>query len=130
MTPPRSRSWAPTMFPVLFVMWFALGAIGLEGVTPRGNEGVAEVPNPSRVYNPVSAGEPLPKGFHQLLSRDEIRPIYAPRFLTAAEEPYPDDTLVLGVALGDEAHAYPVDVLNWREIVVDELAGTPILSTW
>lgn len=131
MTVPRRWPLGPTLLPVFFIIWFALGAIGIDGVVrPSGNEGVVKVPDPSTVYDPVSAGESLPAGFIQLLARDEIPPIYAPRFVPASSDPYPDDTLVLGVALENEAHAYPIDVLNWREIVVDEVGGMPILSTW
>jgi len=37
---------------------------------------------------------------------------------------------VLGVAIGGEARAYPVTVLNCHEIVNDTLAGTPIAVTY
>lgn len=38
--------------------------------------------------------------------------------------------LVIGVALGGEAMAYPIQILNWHEVVNDTLAGVPILVTW
>lgn len=41
-----------------------------------------------------------------------------------------DEELVLGVALGGHARAYPVAVLAFREMVNDELAGIPTLVTW
>jgi hypothetical protein len=68
--------------------------------------------------------------WNQLLSRDGIAPIYEPEFVPASESGYKDDELVLGVAINGEARAYPVGVLNGREMVNDELAGTPILVTW
>jgi len=37
---------------------------------------------------------------------------------------------VMGAAVGDEAKAYPVSVLRFREMVNDELSGLPILVTW
>ncbi len=37
---------------------------------------------------------------------------------------------MLGVALDGEAKAYPISVLNSREMVNDELAEIPILATW
>ncbi len=98
---------------------------------PRGNEGVAQgIPNPDRVYDPVETGKRLPDGFHQILGRDDIRPIYAPRFVSAHAAGHEDGTLVLGVALNGEAHAYPINVLNWREMIIDEVGGVPILATW
>lgn len=36
----------------------------------------------------------------------------------------------MSVAIGAEAKAYPVGLLNSREMVTDELGGTPILVTW
>jgi hypothetical protein len=66
----------------------------------------------------------------QLLSRDAIRPIYDPEFVPADQAGYADDELVMGVAIDGEAKAYPVGPLNSREMVNDELGGTPILVTW
>lgn len=67
---------------------------------------------------------------HQMLPIDGIRPIYEPEFRSAAEAPLQDDELVLGVALGENAKAYPITVLRFREMVNDELAGIPTLVTW
>jgi hypothetical protein len=66
----------------------------------------------------------------QLLSRDAILPIYEPEFVPADQAGYADDELVMGVAIAGEAKAYPVGLLNSREMVNDELGGTPILVTW
>ena len=80
-------------------------------------------------------GQPLPVEdplyeWNQLLSRDSIRPIYDPEFVSADEANYSDDELVMGVEIDGQAKAYPVSVLNSREMVNDELAGKPILVTW
>lgn len=97
---------------------------------PSGNEGAPiDVPNPATVYDPVD-DEPLPDGFRQSLPRDGIAPIYEPRFVPAEDAGYPDDALVLGVEIGGESHAYPINVLNWREMVIDRVGGVPILATW
>lgn len=85
---------------------------------------------PRDVYNPVTAGEPLPDGFRQLLPRDGIQPIYEPRFTSASGVDWPGATQVIGVAAGDEAKAYPVSFLNRHEMVDDFIAGDPILVTW
>ena len=66
----------------------------------------------------------------QLLRRDAIRPIYDPEFVPADQAGYSDDELVMGVAIDGEAKAYPVGLLNSREMVNDELGRTPILVTW
>jgi hypothetical protein len=65
-----------------------------------------------------------------LLPPDGIRPVYNPEFVPAAEAPLDDEELVIGVSLEDEAKAYPITVLRFREMVNDELAGWPILVTW
>lgn len=65
-----------------------------------------------------------------LIPRDGIRPIYNPEFATAEEATYFEDELVIGVEINGEAKAYPITLLNSREMVNDELGGTPILITW
>ena len=116
----------------------ALGAVALLAVTVwafTGNQRpTAGIPNvrvdPSGVYNPVLAGERLPDGFRQLLPRDAITPVYEPNFVSAGQITWPDEAQVIGVAMGDEAKAYPVSFLNGREMVVDEIDNIPILVTW
>ena len=85
---------------------------------------------PGDVYNPVTAGERLPDGFRQVLPRDAIAPVYDPEFVAGSGIGWPGDTLVIGVAADTEAKAYPVSFLNGREMVVDSIAGIPILVTW
>ena len=68
--------------------------------------------------------------FPRLLGLDSIAPVYDPEFATAADSPLKEDELVLGVAIDGEAKAYPVTVLRTREMVIDDLAGIPILVTW
>ncbi len=86
--------------------------------------------DPGSAYNPVAAGEPLPDGFRQLLPRDAIMPVYEPRFVEAARALWSDDTEVIGVEIDGETKAYPVRFLSGRELVVDDLAGIPILVSW
>lgn len=79
-------------------------------------------------YNRMAdAGE---NGFPGVIPFDGILPIYEPMFVAAYEAMFQDDELVMGVAIGDEAKAYPVTVLHFREMVNDELAGIPILVSW
>lgn len=43
---------------------------------------------------------------------------------------WPPDELVIGVVINQEAHAYPVRLLNLHEIVNDVVGGQPIAVTW
>lgn len=68
--------------------------------------------------------------FPQMLPFNGIMPVYEPEFAPAENAPLVDEELVIGIALEGEAKAYPISVLRIREMVNDELAGTPILTTW
>lgn len=68
--------------------------------------------------------------YSQLLSRDAIRPIYNPGFVSADRADYRAEELGMGVVIEGEAKAYRVELLNSREMVNDELAGIPILVTF
>ena len=92
--------------------------------------GQVVVPDPGDVYDPVRAGEPLPEGYRQLLGRDMIHPVYDPNFVHAGEVDWPDNTDVIGVAGVEEAKAYPVSHLSFREMVIDDIEGIPILVSW
>jgi hypothetical protein len=86
--------------------------------------------SPVSRYDPVLAGEPLPDGYRPLLPRDAIMPVYQPSFVRAHDVPWDPEVLVIGVVIDEEARAYPVSYLNHREMVIDRLAGIPILVTW
>ena len=58
-------------------------------------------------------------------------PIYDPEFWPDTQnEAWDDGTLVIGLAIDGEVKAYPVGFLNRREMVVDSIAGIPVLVTW
>ncbi len=63
--------------------------------------------------------------------RDGIKAVDEPGFVPpeAATWVAPDN-LVLGLALGEVAHAYPVHVLEFHQIVNDALGGEPVLVTY
>ena len=80
---------------------------------------------------PTIIPSPTPQyRYAQLLDRDDIKPIYNPEFASADQVKLSDDDIVLGVVIDGEAKAYPIRVLNYTEMVNDELAGIPILATW
>lgn len=63
--------------------------------------------------------------------KDGIPSLTEPEFISPDQAEYlrPGDR-VIGVAMGGEARAYPVSILNWHEAVNDRLAGSAILVTW
>ena len=124
-TPERKRQLGIVAVALLALSVFAFWPVGDPVQTTAG-----ERVDPLSAYNPVLAGESLPADFRQILPRDAIRPVYDPTFAPADEVGWPDSTDVIGVEINGEAKAYPVDHLNGRELVVDQLGGEPILVSW
>lgn len=116
------------------------GTTTTEEVEPSGDEsGEDTTSSPSEetsqsavgpLYDPVVAGEPTPPGYRPILERDTIAPVYEPEFVAADAVDWTPSSLVLGVALEGEAKAYPITHLNFREMVIDELADQPIVVSW
>lgn len=131
--PRRSESIGPGLVIVIvagiaLLVWFLTS----QGGSPRPDAvvGLGALADASATYDPVKAGEQTPKGFRQLLARDRIAPIYDPTFVSAQATEWPDDALIIGIELDGEARAYPVSHLNSREMVIDSIAGIPVLVTW
>ena len=62
---------------------------------------------------------------------DDIPAINEPNFLPVGEIDFLVDTnLVLGIKVNDEIKAYPLAILNWHEIVNDEIGGLPVALTY
>ncbi len=61
-----------------------------------------------------------------------LPPIKDPPVVSAQRADLSDNELVLGIAIGDQARAYPINQLTGprREIINDQLAGTAIAATW
>ncbi len=114
---------------VSFVALLAVSPAGQEQ-RPEATASLGPLPNPDDVYDPVRAGDPLPVGFRQLLPRDAIFPVYEPTFVSAEQAGWAEDSLVIGLDLNDQSRAYPVGFLNRREMVIDSVAGIPVLVTW
>jgi hypothetical protein len=63
--------------------------------------------------------------------KDGIRSVDAPRYAAPAEAGWAGpDTEVLGVALGGDAHAFPVRMIEFHQIVNDSLGGVPVAVTY
>jgi len=63
--------------------------------------------------------------------RDGIPAINEPKFIAANQASFlKDNDRILGLALGNEIKAYPVNIMNWHEIVNDKTAGKNIAITF
>lgn len=62
--------------------------------------------------------------------RDGIPALDRPRFLAANRATLDDAERVLGLVVADEARAYPVNILNYHEIVNDRIGDVPVVITW
>ncbi|MCA9509981.1 MAG: DUF3179 domain-containing protein [Myxococcales bacterium] len=63
--------------------------------------------------------------------RDAIRAVDAPGFASADDAKWvAPDTVVVGLALGGEARAYPVHLLEYHQVVNDVVAGTPVVVSY
>ena len=63
--------------------------------------------------------------------RDVIEPIYNPGYGVAGDLPWLGDSdLVIGYLSKESAYAYPVKVLNFRELVNDVIDGQPVLVSY
>ena len=121
--------WTAAAAAILFAVVFF--ASGPAPPRPEATAGLGVLADPGLTYDPVRAGETLPSGFRQVLPRDAILPIYDPAFRTdVGNDAWSDDMLVIGIAFDGDAKAYPVSFLNRREMVVDSIAGIPVLVTW
>lgn len=86
--------------------------------------------DPASVPDPTTDGSELPRGYRLAFPRDAIAPVYDPEFVQANDIDWTDDSLVIGLEIDGQSKAYPVSFLNRREMVIDRLAGIPILVTW
>jgi hypothetical protein len=81
---------------------------------------------------PNTSGDPdwlIPKNevFDGGPGKDGIPALTSPNMVSAQSVTYlTDDDLVLGYKLGDDVRAYPHDILDWHEIINDEVDGNPI----
>ncbi len=93
----------------------AVAALVFVILVPRTQAGSADVP---------------PPGVQMLLPRGSIPAVFEPRFVPADRAGLPDSAWILGVALGGEARAYSLNLLNGHEVVNDSVGGRPIAAVW
>jgi Protein of unknown function (DUF3179) len=79
-------------------------------------------PDPLVDPDDLQSGGPPPDG---------IPAIDEPRFLPPDQVDFPDDTEpVMALQVGDDARAYPMQIMTWHEIVNDTVDGIPVAATY
>lgn len=74
---------------------------------------------------------PREKVFEGGPPKDGIRALTTPRFIPVSRADYLDDEdLVIGLPAGRQPRAYPHAILNWHEIVNDQLNDQPVSLTY
>ena len=88
----------------------------------------------SRLVQVVNASSNEVKDFRivTVLPRDGIRAIRNPDFVTAAEASkwMRSREQVIGLDIGGDVKAYPINILSSHEIVNDVVGGTALAVTW
>lgn len=111
---PAGRGWALRCA----CLALAVAAVGLAAAQNRNGFDLAgALVDPSQI---LRGGPP----------RDGIPAIDNPVFVPADEAGLSEGDRVIGVAIGGDARAYPVRILNWHEIVNDTVGGRPVAVTF
>jgi hypothetical protein len=111
-----------TQWLIAILTALAVGAIALYVTRPQ-----------TPVMPPVASAGPDSldsSEIQTILPVDAIRAIDHPTFLPADKSGMRQNLNVIGVALGGEAHAFPIAYMSRIEIVNDRLGGTNIAVTW
>ena len=104
------------------------------GPVPDVDLSVADVPLEQVVFDTFDGSfVPLSEADNSVIERlrDAIAPVYQPAYGGADELPWLEgQDLVLGYEAGGQAYAYPLQILNLRELVNDTIDGLPVLVTY
>lgn len=121
----RSRVMLAILLVCGFAVCLAVGAQFISYLSDRNDLGLGE--------HPTSIGR-AEGSFGAIRALPAQTPILNFRIKPASEigNRLQDDDLVIGVRLGGDARAYPVNMLTGpqREILNDTLNGQPIAATW
>lgn len=107
---------------LLALLGLVVGVAGADAPPPRDSLNDFSLTNLSVPRESIRGGGP---------KRDQIRAVDAPEFVAAGEATWvKSDTVVIGVELDGVAHLYPVHLMEYHQIVNDDIAGIPIVLTY
>jgi uncharacterized protein DUF3179 len=123
----RSAFSALTSIPRAQLLIAALVAATVGGVALYGTRPPVSGPllAPSQSPDPLASSE-----IRTILPVDAIGAIDHPKFVAADKAGMRENLNVIGVALGGQAHAFPIAIMSRVEIVNDRLGGKNIAVTW
>jgi len=65
------------------------------------------------------------------VKQDGIPPLHNPEMISAKDAAYLDDSnIVFGIAINDDARAYPKRILAWHEMFIDSIGGVSIAGVY
>ncbi len=110
----------PTFWPLIFVVALAYGCDSVATNETGSNTG------------PSESDWLIPREeVFRAQSKDAIPSVDEPKFAPVDQIEYvADDRMVLGVKVEGEVRAYPIQVLDWHEVVNDEINGKHITVTY
>lgn len=105
-----------TVFIVFAIALLGIGHLNLGGDTSSETTRDAEIREPKIIPD-------VPK--------DAIPPLFNPKYISSAEAIWLDpNDLILGFEHNGDARAYPLLILNWHEIVNDDIGGREVVVTY
>jgi uncharacterized protein DUF3179 len=139
MSKQPTRRW--TLIKIFAVILFALAAAVARSMNAAGQETrELKVERKPKYLSSGTGQKPFDVTLHtiplseiqQSIPKDAIPALVHPRFVTAGEvgKLLKAKDRVLGVYLNGEAKAYPIRILNWHELVNDQVEGQAILVSW
>jgi hypothetical protein len=100
----------------------------LLGVMVSSPGGAESVKNGFQILDPLVPEESILHGGPQ---RDGIPAILEPRFVMPADAHFLDrDDRVLGLSLNGVSRAYPIKIMNYHEVVNDDVGGDPVVISF
>ena len=82
-------------------------------------------------FNTDNAIVPQPEILSGGPPKDGIPAILTPKLMDINKADFLEDSdAVIGVKVGDDIRAYPINILNWHEVVNDTINGVPVVVTF
>ncbi len=78
----------------------------------------------------VEDSQPAPVRQDVVSSHDLILPVYEPEFVPYAQSNLDPADVVIALSIDGDSRAYPVRILNHREMVNDVVGGVPVVVSW